>query len=109
MLLRDPQQTIVTLASLYAATRFDQAPLGDLVEHYLEPLRQLFEWAIDNPTEVPVNRLRRWAGTDHFVIRMLGAVGDESTAALLNVHTNDPEAGSAAVDAIREIHRRITP
>lgn len=42
----------------------------------------------------------------HFVIRMLGAVGDQSTVARLRMLTKDPEAGRAAVDAIRQINRR---
>ena len=108
ILLRDPQQTIVTLAFLDAATMSTQSPtLRHLVEDYPQPLRQLFEWGINNPTEVSVDRLCRWAGTDHFVIRMLGAVGDESTAARLHALTDDPDAGRIAVDAIRQIHRRF--
>ena len=37
---------------------------------------------------------------------MLGAVGDQSTVARLQMLTTDPEAGRAAVDAIRQINRR---
>ena len=78
-----------------------------LVEHYPKQLRELFEWGINNPTEVPVDRLRHLAGADHFIIRMLGVVGDESTAARLHALTDDPDAGRIAVDAIRQIHRRF--
>ena len=107
-LLLDPQQTIVTLAFLDAATMSTRSPaLRHLVEDYPEQLRELFEWGINQPTEVPVDRLCRWAGGDHFVLRMLGAVGDESTAARLHALTDDPDAGRIAVDAIRQIHRRF--
>lgn len=98
---------MLTLASLDFVTGISEVPsLGRLVEDYPRPLRRLFEWALDNPTEVPVDRLRYWTFADHFVIRMLGAVGDVSTAASLRMLTKDPEAGRAAVDAIRQIHRR---
>ena len=109
VLLLEPQQTIVTLASLDAARSTRAPDFGHLLAEYPKPLRQLFECALDNPTKVPVDRLHRWARTDHFVIRMLGAVGDESTAARLCVHTHDPEAGGTAVDAIRKIYGRATP
>ena len=109
VLLLEPQQTIVTLASLDAARSTRAPDFGHLVAEYPKPLRQLFEWALDNPTKMPVDRLHRWARTDHFVIRMLGAVGDESTAARLGVHTHDPEAGGTVVDAIRKIYGRATP
>ena len=107
-LLLDPQQTIVTLAFLDAASMSIRIPtLRHLVENYPEQLRELFEWGINNPTEVPVDRLRHLAGADHFIIRMLGIVGDESTAARLHALTDDPDAGRIAVDAIRQIHRRF--
>ena len=106
-LLLEPRETVLTLASLDSVTGISDVPgLGRLVEDYPKPLRRLFEWALDNPTEVPIDRLRRRAFADHFVIRMLGAVGDESTVACLRMLTKDPEAGRAAVDAIRQIHRR---
>ena len=107
-LLLDPQQTIVTLAFLDAATMSTRNPaLRHFVQDYPEPLRELFEWGINNPKEVPVERLRHWGGADHFVLRMLGAVGDESTAARLHALTDDPDAGRLAVDAIRQIRRRL--
>lgn len=106
-LLLEPRETVLTLASLDSVTGMSKVPgLGRLVEDYPGPLRQLFRWTLDNPTEVPVDRLRRRTFADHFVIRMLGAVGDESTVACLRMLTKDPEAGRAAVAAIRQIHRR---
>ena len=107
-LLRDPRETVLTLASLDSVTRMspEDPGLGRLLEDYPKPLRKLFKWALNNPTEVPTDRLRRRTFADHFVIRMLGAVGDESTAARLRMLTKDPESGRAAVDAIRHIRRR---
>lgn len=40
------------------------------------------------------------------MIRMLGEVGDESTAARLHAHTLDPDVADAAINAIRQIRRR---
>ena len=106
-LVLEPRETVLTLASLDSVTGLSEvAGLCRLVEDYPKPLRRLFEWALDNPTEVPIDRLRRRTFADHFVIRMLGAVGDQSTVASLRMLTKDPEAGRAAVDAIRQINRR---
>ena len=110
-LLLDPQQTILTLASLQFATmsRPGGSVLGRLIEDYPEPLRRLFEWALENPSELPDDSFRLGTGALDFVIGRLGAVGNESTAARLSALTDDPEAGRAAVDAIRQIHRRVAP
>ena len=107
-LLRDQRETVLTLASLDSVTRMspEDLGLGRLLEDYPKRLRELFEWALDNPTELPVDRLRPRTFANHFVIRMLGAVGDASTAARLRMLTKDPESGRAAVDAIRQIHRQ---
>ena len=106
ILLVDPPQTIATLAALDAATMSMRAPgLNHLIVDYPEPLRTLFEWALDNLAEIPANRLLSWEGVDRFVIRMLGEVGDESIAARLRAHTLDPDVADAAVKAIRQIHR----
>lgn len=111
-LLLEPGETILTLASLEgAAMRSPWEPqrhvLGRLVEEYTEPLRQLFEWALEHPAEVPTYPVRRRGGADNFVIRILGSVGDEATVERLRVHRLDPHAGGAAVDAIRRIHQRV--
>ena len=112
-LLSHRQQTILTLASLEDATgsSLDPQPtaLTRLIEDYPEHLRRLFEWALANPEEVPTDRLHRRTFSSNFVIRMLGVVGDESTAARLEVYLLDPEAGRDAVDAIREINSRVAP
>ena len=104
ILLLDPPQTIATLAALDAATMSIRAPvLEHLIADYPDSLRTLFEWALDNPAEIPATRLHSWDGVDRFVIRMLGEVGDESTAARLHAHTLDPDFADAAVKAIRQI------
>ena len=110
-LLLDPQQTILTLASVQGATMSGPrgSVLGRLIEDYPEPLRDLFEWELENPSELPDDRFLLGIGALDFVIGMLGAVGNESTAARLSALTNDPETGRAAVDAIRQIHRRVAP
>ena len=109
-LLLDPQYTVATLAFLDIATisTHGQA-LGRLVADYQEPMRELFKWALANPDDVPFDRLRWWSGSRDFAMRMLGAVGDESTAARLGYYVDDPEAGGAAVEAIRQIHSRQSP
>ena len=106
ILLLDPPQTIATLTALDAATMSMRAPvLEHLIADYPDSLRTLFEWALDNPAEIPATRLHSWDGVDRFVIRMLGEVGDESTAARLHAHTLDPDLADAAVKAIRQIRR----
>ena len=80
--------------------------LNHLIADYPEPLRTLFEWTLDNLAEIPATRLLSWEGVDRFVIRMLGEVGDESTAARLHAHTLDPDVADAAINAIRQIRHR---
>ena len=118
ILLEDPQQTIRTLATLDRAApssvRDPRGPkphaLKRLIEDHPEPLRRLFEWALENSADVAPNRLQSGVNeVDKFVLRMLGAVGDETTAARLHVHALDPDTGQEAVTAIRQIYRRITP
>ena len=107
ILLLDPPQTVATLAALDKATMSMRAPgLNHLIADYPEPLRTLFEWTLDNLAEIPATRLLSWEGVDRFVIRMLGEVGDESTAARLHAHTLDPDVADAAINAIRQIRHR---
>ena len=109
-LLLDPQHTVATLAFLDIATKSTHGhALGRLAADYPRPMRELFEWALANPDDVPFDRLRWWSGSRDIAMRMLGAVGDESTAARLGHYVDDPEAGGAAVEAIRQIHRRQSP
>ena len=109
-LLLAPQDTILTLASLEHAGRCsDYHPLWRLIGDYPGPLRRLFEWALENLADVPVYPLDLSTSAAGFVMRMLGSVGDESTAARLRDYELDPETGDAAVKAIKEIHRRFTP
>ena len=113
-LLLDRQETIVTLASIEGVTTQSsqesrQYALGRLIQDYPGPLRQLFEWALENLAEVSAGRLPPGTNAAGFVMGMLGEVGDEPTAARLQIHTHDPEAGRYAVAAIRQIHRRIAP
>lgn len=113
-LLNQPRETIATIANLDSASPsamedFQQPirrPLRDLAEEYQEPLRRLFEWAINNPSDMPVEVSRT---RPNFVMRMLAVVGDASTAAKLRLYTLDPESGEAAVEAIRQINRHLAP
>lgn len=113
VLIRQPTQTILNLASLQSGSRY---PLDDpkanaferLVKDYGEPMRLLFELVLEDPDKVPAERLRRRAG-DNFITRILGRVGDESTAARLRSHISHQEMGPAAVEAIRQINNRVSP
>ena len=110
-LLAEGPETILTLASLEDAafqSRQDPPPPAHarLIEDYPEQLRQLFEWALTNPADLPDDRR---ASTPNFVIRMLGAVGDKSTAARLRAHISDPKAGIAATESIHQINSRVAP
>jgi hypothetical protein len=104
--------TILTLSMLEGAayrSAFDRRrrhALHDLFEAYTAEMRELFERALDHLEDMPVHQVRRRGGPDHFVIRALGFVGNLGTVQRLRVHTLDPEAGRAAVDAIRRIHQR---
>lgn len=107
----DVPTTILTLSMLEGAayrSAFDGRghALHDLFEAHTVEMRELFEWALDHLEDLPVHQVRRRGGPDHFVIRALGFVGDLGTVERLRVHTLDPEAGSAAVDAVRRIHQR---
>ena len=109
-LLLEPQQTILTLASLEHAARCSEYhPLGRLIQDYPGPLRRLFEWALDNLADTPTSVSGLSSNAAGFVTQMLGAVGDESTAARLRDYELDPEMGESSVRAIRAIHRRVTP
>lgn len=110
-LRNDIPTTILTLSTLDgAAYRSAFGGRGhallDLCEVYAGDLRELFESTLHHLKSVPVNEIRRRGGPDHFVMRMLGYVGDLGTAERLRVHTLDPETGAAAVDAVRHIHQR---
>jgi hypothetical protein len=111
-LLLQPGDTVVALASLEGVV--NAAPwerrwhvLGRLIEDYPTQLRQVFEWALQHPAEVPTHPPWFMKRANDFVIRTLGAVGDEATAELLHIYTLDPDAGPEAVDAIRRIHQRL--
>ena len=113
-LLSEPLETLVTVAYLDGATPRSlqhirnpiRQPLWRLAQDYQEPLRRLFEWALENQEEIPIE-VARVSSRVNFVIRMLGATGDESTAAKLRKHTLDPVSGKAAVEAIRNIRSRV--
>ena len=111
VLLHDREQTLLTMASLQRAAVISEPPhaLGLLIENHPEHLRQLFEWALERPAEITADRLSRTTSLPHFVIQMLGEVGNRSTAARLHVHTSDPETGDTAVNAIKRINNRIAP
>lgn len=108
---QDRRNTILTLSTLEGAayqSAFKQRrpALHHLYEAHTAELRDLFEWALDHPELVPVQRVRRRGGPDHFVFRALGHVGNLATAERLRVHTLDPDAGVTAVAAIRRINER---
>lgn len=108
---QDRRNTILTLSTLEGAayrSAFTEGRPGlhHLYEAYTAELRTLFEWALDHLELVPVQRIPRRGGPDHFVFRVLGHVGDLGTAERLRVHTLDPDAGTTVVAAIRQIHQR---
>ena len=115
-LLSQPRETILTFAYLDGVSPTSlqdyqnpiRQPLGRLVEDHREPIRRIFEWALDNPGEVP-SEASRASGRPNFVMRMLATVGDASTASKLRIYTLDPEIGAAAVETIRQIHHRLAP
>ena len=113
ILIGEPTETILTLASLNSGDRYpldepQTAAFECFVKDYGEPMRLLFELALEDPDKVPTQRLWRRAG-DNFILRMLGRVGDESTAARLRSYISHPEMGDSAVEAIRQINNRISP
>lgn len=108
---QDPRNTVLTLSTLDGAASWEaveghRPALHDLYEAYASELRHLFEWALDHLESIPAQRVRRRGGPDHYVIKALGKVGDLNTAQRLRLHTLDPEAGTVAVAAIRQIHQR---
>lgn len=110
-LQQDPCNTILTLAMLEGAAHRStfgkrRPALTRLYEAYADELRHLFEWALDHLELVPSQQVRRRGGPDNFVIRSLGQVGDLDSAERLRLHALDPDAGTAAVAAIRRIHQR---
>lgn len=109
-LLLDPQATIQTIATMnHAARHANQRLLGHLVEDHPAEMRRLFEWALKNLANLPADLLRSSTSAAGFVMHILGQVGDESTAGRLKDYLRDPEAGSAAVKAIQNIHQRLAP
>lgn len=107
---QDRRNTILTLSALegagYRSGLKERPAIHQLYEAHAEELRDLFEWALDHLELVPVQRVRRRSGSDHFVFETLGHVGDLGSAERLRVHTLDPDVGAAAVAAIRRINER---
>ena len=109
-LLHEPQATLQTVAAMaHAARSANQSPLGHLVEAYPGEMRRLFEWALENLASLPADLLPPSTSAASFVMHMLGQVGDEPTAGHLQEYVRDPDTGSAAVNAIQNIHQRLTP
>ncbi|WP_420619095.1 hypothetical protein [Candidatus Poriferisocius sp.] len=116
-LLSEPGQAVAALAHIdsadkrYLWDRQNQAPyrrrdLPQMAEDHPDSMRHLFEWALDNLADIPTHPFFHDNGALNFTIRMLGLVGDETTAEYLRIYTLDPEVGSAAVHAIRQITDR---
>ena len=116
-LLSVPAQAIATLAHIdstdkellwdcQAQAHYHRRDLPQLAENHPDSMRHLFEWALDNPGNIPTHPLFDGKGALKFAIRMLGLVGAETTAEKLRFYTLDPETGSAAVQAIRQINDR---
>ena len=116
-LLSEPAQTLATLAHIDSTDKellwdrqtkahYCRHDLAQLAEDHPESIRRLFEWALDNPGDIPTHPLFHGKGALNFAIRMLGLVGAETTAEKLRFYTLDPETGSAAVQAIRQINDR---
>ncbi|MCY3894056.1 MAG: hypothetical protein OXF65_12265, partial [Acidimicrobiaceae bacterium] len=115
-LLDDLAETIPNLARLEHATfeagtyeRSRQSALEHLIQHHPGPMRRLFETALGDEPAVGSDLSRDGSAQVSFAMRILGAVGTESTAMMLEPHTPDPETGTTAVEAIRQIHRRTAP
>ena len=119
-LLSEPAQTVATLAHIDSTdkeylwdrqtqTAYHRRDLPQLAEDHPESMRGLFEWALDNLADIPTHPFFHNRETLNFAIRMLGLVGVDTTAEKLRVYTLDPETGSAAVQAIRQINDRATP
>ncbi len=68
-------------------------------------VRRLLEWGLRHPEQIPEAAL--FIGGPHarlrFVIRELGRLGDDDTAALLEPWAADPDLGKSAVDEIRRL------
>ena len=116
VLLGQPSETIANLYRLETATFGTdssgwrrQPALARLVEDYPEPLRRLFESALDYDSDLSPSQGLDTTARASFAMRVLGSVGTEATATMLEPHTLDPETGIAAVEAIRQINRRIAP
>jgi hypothetical protein len=81
-----------------------QSPYSELVSHFPERVRQLFEWSLEHPGELlSSTRLGSSAERHRFIIGELGRLGGTSTADLLEPWVDDPSLGDTAVDAIRQI------
>ena len=119
-LLSEPAQSVATLAHIDSTdkehlwdrqtqTAYRRRDLPQLAENHPESMRRLFEWALDNLADIPTHSFFHNREALNFAIRMLGLAGIETTAEKLRVYTLDPETGSAAVQAVRQINDRATP
>jgi hypothetical protein len=109
-----PGEAVCVLHSLVDAESMvagglDDSPYKMLVDSAPNQVRQLFEWGLRHPVDVPTAAL--FVGGPHsgltFIIRQLGHLGDEDTAALLEAWAGDPDLGKVAVEEIRRL--RSTP
>lgn len=86
-LIADPRTAIEVLALIDGATTWEHRPavLTQLFADYPDQCRQLYEWALDNPTlSAAKDGYVRLIG-NQFIIRALGAVGDARTVERLRV------------------------
>jgi hypothetical protein len=77
-----------------------------LVEAYPAQLRTLFEWGLDNWSQVQPAIGSRVHASRESLVQALGQLGDDRTRALLESHLEDPEISSAVVAAIGAIEAR---
>jgi hypothetical protein len=77
-----------------------------LAEAYPTQLRTLFEWGLDNWSQVKPATGSHVRASRESLVQALGQLGDDRTRVLLESHLEDPELSSAVVGAIGAIEAR---
>jgi hypothetical protein len=83
----------------------DETAYARLLDGHRDNLRALLEWGLVNGESLTSHfsfafRPER----DQYIVRTLGTVGDDATAAVLRSYIHDDELGPAAVASIRQIN-----
>jgi hypothetical protein len=77
-----------------------------LADTYSSELRGLYEWALDNWSQVTPATGRFVRSTPQALVRELGRLGDSRTRALLESHLDDPDLSTSIMAAIGAIEAR---